>query len=253
VWNLKLTYVAHAIEIALIAFLCIYVFILQPSQPKYFHPPTTNASESLNKPPELSATICSTQDLFDDLESLGCQLVNASAGESKVASALGLNYSDFRLIAYNTKMVFVVWQRNLPIYILIIYHGLPITCSLGGFTSSSSVSSSEAFTRYEKLEFASCYATKDPNGNFTIHLTLKNTGSAAATLDMFFFNAVPHTDLTGNVTIRDNLVGWTINPGDIVSGTISLKGGKLFKSGISLELMVQTVAGKQYPKVVVLP
>jgi FlaG/FlaF family flagellin (archaellin) len=112
-----------------------------------------------------------------------------------------------------------------------------------------------AFTRYEKLEFTSCYATKDSSGNFTIHLTLKNTGSAAATLDIFFFNAVPDTDLKSYVTIDTSLKNATLNPGDEVKGNITLPAvdGSPFKSGMSLELMIQTVAGKQYPKVVVLP
>lgn len=126
-----------------------------------------------------------------------------------------------------------------------------------------------AFTRYEKLEFASCYATKDTSGNFIINLRLKNTGSASATLDIIFFNAVPHSDVKELSKIlldtnkdgdlddeSDNISDLTVatlDPGDEMIGRITLSGDGAFKPGMSLELMVQTVAGKQYPKVVVLP
>lgn len=106
-----------------------------------------------------------------------------------------------------------------------------------------------AFTRYEKLEFTSCYATKS-GSDFTVHLKLKNTGSAAATIDIIFFNAVPDEDAHVDVSA---FKGKTLNPGENVTGTITLPIGDTFQSGMSLELMIQTVAGKQYPKVVVLP
>lgn len=111
-----------------------------------------------------------------------------------------------------------------------------------------------AFTRYEKLEFASCYATKS-GSNFVINLVVKNSGSAAATIDLIFFNGVPDTHVTGaNVAA---FKGKTIEPGKNVTGIITVPvgtaGNVTFTSGMSLELMIQTVAGKQYPKVVVLP
>lgn len=131
-----------------------------------------------------------------------------------------------------------------------------------------------AFTRYEKVEFTSCYATKgtyDPtpenasNGDsvsaFFINLRLKNTGSADATLDLLFFNAIPQQDvgdlleikIDGDTLSKTESLDVTIVPGDTKEGTIILKSGGTFNSGMSLELMIQTVAGKQYPKVVVLP
>jgi FlaG/FlaF family flagellin (archaellin) len=114
-----------------------------------------------------------------------------------------------------------------------------------------------AFTRYEKLEFASCYATKDATSNeFVIHMKLKNTGSAAATIDIIFFNAVPDDDDSiKNLVDVTEFKGETLDPGEELSGEITLdfSNDSPFKSGMSLELMIQTVAGKQYPKVVVLP
>jgi len=109
-----------------------------------------------------------------------------------------------------------------------------------------------AFTRYEKLEFVSAYAEKD--GNFKIHIRLKNTGSADATIDLWFFNGKPanSTDDKWGVSIPDDLNGTTLKPGDTKEGTIDLTGSD-WKSGMTVEIMVQTVAGRQYPKSIILP
>jgi FlaG/FlaF family flagellin (archaellin) len=112
-----------------------------------------------------------------------------------------------------------------------------------------------AFTRYEKLEFVSCYAQSTSTG-WDIKLKLKNTGSAAATVDLVFFNGVPEDDFSiqSLVNIPTALKTNTLDPGeDTGTLTISITKGTVFKSGMSLELMIQTTAGKQYPKVVVLP
>jgi FlaG/FlaF family flagellin (archaellin) len=115
-----------------------------------------------------------------------------------------------------------------------------------------------AFTRYEKLEFVSAYAEKNSTTeNFTIHVRLKNTGSADATIDLWFFNGKPATE---NETISKEISnGTTLKPGDTVDGTIDLNSAYNeenpgpWKSGMTVEIMVQTVAGRQYPKSLILP
>jgi len=114
-----------------------------------------------------------------------------------------------------------------------------------------------AFTRYEKLEFASGYAEATA-GNFTIKLKLKNTGSADATIDTVFLNGKPYTSYTGAsaVTVPGTFIGLTLKPGDDsgdVTITLSRAAGTSWKSGMSVELVIQTVKGNQYPKVIVLP
>ena len=134
------------------------------------------------------------------------------------------------------------------------------------------------FTRFEKLEFVSAYAIKDDSkSHFNITIQLKNTGSSSATINIILFNGIPNRDVNAlkglylNKT-ADNLrslqglknfnsssaIGYTLNPGEEAYGLIILKqygkiGAANVTSGITIEIMVQTVAGNQYPKTIVLP
>jgi len=124
-----------------------------------------------------------------------------------------------------------------------------------------------AFTRFEKLEFQSGYAVVNDQtliGNpsddtFDIKLRLKNTGSADATIDLVFLNAKPYSDYgTGDsaVIVPAGFIGKTLIPGaDTGEVVITLTRGPTttWKSGMTVELVVQTVAGRQYPKVIILP
>jgi flagellin-like protein len=112
-----------------------------------------------------------------------------------------------------------------------------------------------SLTRYEKLQFTSAYA---PNIN-EVDIALKNTGSAAATVDSstVFLNGKPAAasdvtfsavTTTGSLDNGDGTI--TMPAGGEVTGIISLTG---LTSGTTVEITVQTAAGNQYPKVVVLP
>ena len=114
-----------------------------------------------------------------------------------------------------------------------------------------------AFTRYEKLEIPTAYATKDEStGDFTVTMTIKNTGSAAATIDKdsTLYNGKPASAYTPKVEF-DVTPDTTLEPGDEVTGTIKLKNddNTNWTSGMSVEIKVHTVSGADYPKVIVLP
>lgn len=116
-----------------------------------------------------------------------------------------------------------------------------------------------AFTRYEKLEFQSAYVTVGINGSsgnevFNITIRLKNTGSADATIDLIFLNGKPATTYGYNVSIANN-INTTLSPGDVLESWIILNKEKPtpWSSGMTVELVVQTVAGRQYPKSIILP
>jgi len=141
----------------------------------------------------------------------------------------------------------------------------------------------EEFTRFEKLEFVSAYAIivqKEIDSQiknvYNVTIRIKNTGTAAATIDTVFINGVPHTDATeddgyaiynlvfGGINFVENgaLQGdktYTINPGGEVTGYIELISGEdlptgdVITSGVTIEIMIQTAAGNQYPKSVTLP
>jgi len=108
-----------------------------------------------------------------------------------------------------------------------------------------------SFTRFEKLEFTTAYATVD-NNNFFINMTIKNTGSATATIDKdsILYNGRPASAYTG---VTANFNATTLDPGQSATGTITLPKGSTWGSGMTVEIMLHTAAGKDYPKVVVLP
>lgn len=113
-----------------------------------------------------------------------------------------------------------------------------------------------AFTRYEKLEIPTAYAVKEEAGSFKIYLTVKNTGSAAATIDVTntLYNGKPRSYYEdAGATITWDKEDITLEPGEEESVVITLDGGNIWRSGMTIELTIHTVAGKDYPKVVVLP
>jgi FlaG/FlaF family flagellin (archaellin) len=114
-----------------------------------------------------------------------------------------------------------------------------------------------SFTRFEKLEFVSGYVSDANSDHFNITVTLKNTGSADATIDLVFLNAKPSSaygTTVSNVTITYT-GATTLKPGDSTSAVLTLSRGTgtVWKSGMSVEVMIQTVAGRQYPKTINLP
>lgn len=113
-----------------------------------------------------------------------------------------------------------------------------------------------SFTRFEKIEFTSAYANfAGASGNYTIIMTLKNTGSAAATIDpaTIFYNGKPAEAYIGDAPFA-NFQTFTMNPGNITQNLqILIKSGGNFTSSMNLEVMIQTTAGRQYPKVITLP
>jgi len=119
------------------------------------------------------------------------------------------------------------------------------------------------FTRYEKIEIMSMYATKS-TGQWTITAKLRNTGGAAATINMVLINGRPYSDYKFNnnnvVTVEvdssqfDENTGVTLNPGDSQTFTIKIStSGNLFVPGMSVEVTFHTASGSDYPKVVILP
>jgi hypothetical protein len=129
-----------------------------------------------------------------------------------------------------------------------------------------------SFTKFEKVEFTSIYS--DPpssgNNNFIVYLTLKNSGSAAATISNIYLNSRPfdtaydniatQTKINGTYMVDQPLVGQTLAVGQTVIGRIYLptnatgsSGSPIWSSGSSVEVQIQTAAGRSYSNTVVLP
>jgi flagellin-like protein len=138
------------------------------------------------------------------------------------------------------------------------------------------------YTRFEKVEIPTAYANKvgnwtgDPNapanfvllaneGGWNITVVLKNSGSAASTIDDVFVNGKPY-DQFSNVAIRyndtstpnvelyprDGALSVTVNAGG--SATVEIlvlkgtDGDVTFSSGTTLDIKFHSAAGKEYPK-----
>ena len=112
------------------------------------------------------------------------------------------------------------------------------------------------FTRYEKIEIMSMYATGSA-GNWEIKATLRNTGTAPTTINLVLINGKPSGEYTGVISVDPDpdTDPQTINPGEKKEFTIEITdtNGKYFVSGMSVEITFHTAAGSDYPKVVVLP
>lgn len=126
-----------------------------------------------------------------------------------------------------------------------------------------------SFQKFEKVEFISIYPDPQayypgtllqPDGNyfngsaFTINIMLKNSGTAAATINNVFLNSRPY-DTFANVT-QSNLVNVTVSAGQQLNpkGIITLPYGTgVWTSGSTIEVAIQTAAGRSYSDFVVLP
>lgn len=116
------------------------------------------------------------------------------------------------------------------------------------------------FTRFEEVKVISAYAEAGSTaGSFTVSLTLKNTGSADATIDNVIINGKPFTSYTGTTV---NIGGSNLDPN--AGSYVPLKSGEqkdmtidippnIFTSGQTLDIKIHTAAGHDYAKAVVLP
>jgi FlaG/FlaF family flagellin (archaellin) len=121
-----------------------------------------------------------------------------------------------------------------------------------------------SFTKFEKVEFTSAWAEKKSSPDeYVIHMTLKNTGSATATFETasIMYNGKPDTAYADgpvvdlDTTVIGDQATVTLDPGQSTSGLITLPivtDGD-WSSSMSVEVQLQSTAGRQYPKVIVLP
>jgi flagellin-like protein len=117
------------------------------------------------------------------------------------------------------------------------------------------------FTRFEEVKIIAAYAEPDGGGGgFDISLSLRNTGSADATIDNVIINGKPFNAYTGITVKVDSVeidpVGGTtatLFSGESKNMVITVTSGAGFKSGQTIDIKVHTSAGHEYAKAVVLP
>jgi flagellin-like protein len=129
------------------------------------------------------------------------------------------------------------------------------------------------FTRFEKLEVTSAYAVST-SGGWSVYVAAKNTGSADATITSLMINGIPTTSISGitgwkvNATVGTTVVTSTDeDPGNKpvsvpVGATLKIQfyltsntkiGSGTAISGITLNVVLHSAAGKDYPASVTLP
>ncbi|MGC8954345.1 MAG: archaellin/type IV pilin N-terminal domain-containing protein, partial [Desulfurococcus sp.] len=121
-----------------------------------------------------------------------------------------------------------------------------------------------SFTGTENLQIVSAYATKNPDGNWTIYLQVKNVGTVDVTIDNIFINGVPVSSLTNKVqsiiaktqdktTTYDasnmSNISIPIGTGQTANMNITVQG---YTAGQMLEIKLHSAAGKEYPKQITL-
>jgi len=107
------------------------------------------------------------------------------------------------------------------------------------------------FTRYEKLEIVSAYATAQTGGGWTVTLIVRNTGTTDVTIDEIFVNGIP-LDQWGNTVVANPSPDIALSTGKETQITLTISGDP-FVSGQIIEIKLHTAAGNEYPKSVQLP
>ena len=110
------------------------------------------------------------------------------------------------------------------------------------------------FTRFEKLEITSAYAVSSGSG-WNAYVIVNNTGSADATVSTIMVNGIP---IDGTTIAVDKTLPYPLPVGTGEKFTLTITkdaswgGGKL-TSGITINIVLHTAAGKDYPASVTLP
>ena len=122
-----------------------------------------------------------------------------------------------------------------------------------------------AFTRFEKLEFVSAYASDSTvtfGGRpcYRLFLQLKNTGTNTATMLNIFLDgkpynaAMPTSRVPGGIlAYQTGIIAVSLQTGQSLGGSIYLPVGGLWNSGDYVALEIETSAGRHYPYTLVLP
>jgi len=108
------------------------------------------------------------------------------------------------------------------------------------------------YTRFEKVEVSSCYVVKEANGNYTVTVIMKNSGSEDATISYVLINGKPVDQYGNNMTSTVPIHGLTVAMGQSETLRISITAGT-FSAGTTLDIKLHSAAGKDYPQMLSLP
>jgi flagellin-like protein len=144
-----------------------------------------------------------------------------------------------------------------PVIATVILVAVAITVAVGVSYWMSGISSQ--YTQFEKVEIQTGYATAEtgPPAGWHVVMTLKNSGSAPATITHVFVNDVPVDAYAGTVIVVDKIhasvltTGLTLESGQSGSVTvyISNTAGSL-SAGTTINIKLHSAGGMDYIKLI---
>ncbi len=168
-----------------------------------------------------------------------------------------------RLMRRNINRSLIAMSTSLA---LIIIASFTVTLAVG--TVFWVMNLSNSYKKFEVINILSMYSDPadryngtvlQPDGSyfngtaFEVHIKLKNTGTATATISNIFLDSRSYDMPYGNIT-QTNLIDQPIPPGQILLGSITLPTNNAcgWGGGSSVTVEIETAAGYKYQSVVVL-
>ena len=90
----------------------------------------SNVSDSFQEPPACTDEIASVEDVITDLESLGCKIICVYEYRSHLSQYFDMGYTEFRRLAFNSKIVFFYSPSKYFVYLCSIIDGVIVSCYL---------------------------------------------------------------------------------------------------------------------------
>jgi flagellin-like protein len=115
------------------------------------------------------------------------------------------------------------------------------------------------YTKFEKVEIQTAYSVRTPGSGWNISMELKNTGSAASTLNRVFVNDIPvsqsnynqTTWIAGEMSVDIEYLGTTVNPGESMTVQVYISETySTLTSGTTVNVKIHSAGGMDYIRLV---
>ncbi|MCW4048619.1 MAG: hypothetical protein NWE89_02675 [Candidatus Bathyarchaeota archaeon] len=147
-----------------------------------------------------------------------------------------------------------------PVIASVILVAVAITIAVSASFWMSGITNQ--YTHFEKIGISSGYCINTPsvgNAGWEIVLTVKNSGSAGAAFEYAFVNKVPIDEY--NIPVNGSLSSTTVTGTSIPDSGFSLASGEgttiyvwigsdLFSSGTSIVVMIHSLSGTDYMRLI---
>jgi len=142
-----------------------------------------------------------------------------------------------------------------PVIATVILVAVAITVAVAVSYWMSGISSQ--YTKFEKVEIQSGVCTVDANGNWTVAIKMKNTGTATSTLIGVFINEMEvdtyGANATGGQWTTDMTDTLSINSGQSQTINVYISSGKsgvFLTSGTTVNIKIHSAGGMDYIKLI---